>query len=157
MDIAFAHSHTYGPTIQWPLELNILYEAFHTSYSRPSTQELEIPRAGFPIVTMAEQILDQIRDVAEGQIDFEGQKLVETLSTVLLSIVGIISFLVGYFLQDIKLAVYIGLGGTALTFLAIIPPWPFYNQSPVRWLPIGGGAAAFSVPQDLVIDEKAVR
>lgn len=68
MDIAFAHSHTYGPTIQWPLELNILYEAFHTSYSRPSTQELEIPRAGFPIVTMAEQILDQIRDVAEGQI-----------------------------------------------------------------------------------------
>ncbi|KAI3399885.1 hypothetical protein diail_5396 [Diaporthe ilicicola] len=106
---------------------------------------------------MAEQILDQIRDVAEGQIDFEGQKLVETLSTVLLSIVGVISFLVGYILQDIKLAVYVALGGTALTFLAIIPPWPFYNKNPVTWLPIGGGAAAVPVPRDLVIDEKALR
>lgn len=68
LDIAFAHSHPYRPTIQWPLEPNILHEAFHTSYSRPSTQEVEIPRARFSIVTMAEQILDQIRDVAEGQI-----------------------------------------------------------------------------------------
>ncbi|ROV90297.1 hypothetical protein VSDG_08128 [Cytospora chrysosperma] len=105
---------------------------------------------------MAEQILDQVRDIAEGQIDFEGQKLAELLSTVLLSIVGAIAFLVGYVLQDIKLAVYIGLGGTALTFAAIIPPWPFYNKNPVRWLPVGGGAAV-SVPHNLVIDEKAIR
>ncbi|KUI64947.1 putative signal peptidase complex subunit 1 [Cytospora mali] len=106
---------------------------------------------------MAEQILDQVRDIAEGQIDFEGQKLAELLSTVLLSVVGAISFLVGYFLQDIKLAVYIALGGTALTFVAIIPPWPFYNKNPVKWLPVGGGATAAPVPHNLVIDEKAIR
>jgi len=105
---------------------------------------------------MAEQLLDQIRDAAEGQIDFEGQKLAELLATVLLSAVGAISFFVGYFLQDIKLAVYIALGGTALTFLVVTPPWPFFNQHPVKWLPVGGSYSA-SIPQNLVLDDKAIR
>ncbi|KAF5647776.1 microsomal signal peptidase 12kda subunit [Fusarium sp. NRRL 25303] len=86
---------------------------------------------------MAEQALDQIRDVVDGQIDFEGQKLAELLATVLLVISGLVSFVVGYFLQDIKLAVYLGLGGTALTFLVVVPAWPFYNKHPVKWLPAG--------------------
>ncbi|TPX10796.1 uncharacterized protein E0L32_008185 [Thyridium curvatum] len=105
---------------------------------------------------MAEQLLDQVREVAEGQIDFEGQKLAELLATVLLSAVGAISFLVGYALQDIKLAVYIGLGGTLLTFLLVIPPWPFFNRHPVKWLPVGGGPS-MAVPQNIVINEKALR
>ncbi|EEU39177.1 uncharacterized protein NECHADRAFT_102736 [Fusarium vanettenii 77-13-4] len=86
---------------------------------------------------MADQVLDQLRDVVDGQIDFEGQKIAELLATVLLVISGILSFVVGYVLQDIKLAVYIGLGGTALTFLLAVPPWPFYNKHPVKWLPAG--------------------
>lgn len=49
-----------------------------------------------------------------------------------------IAFIVGYFLQDIKLALFIGLGGTGLTFLAVVPPWPFFNRHPVKWLPVGG-------------------
>ncbi|KAL1889795.1 hypothetical protein Sste5346_008653 [Sporothrix stenoceras] len=109
---------------------------------------------------MADQLLDQIRDVAEGQIDFEGQRLCDTLATILLCAVGAITFVVGYILQDIKLAVYIALGGTALTFVAIIPPWPFFNKNPVKWLPVGRGAASsqnISIPQTVVIDEKAIR
>lgn len=105
---------------------------------------------------MADQILDQIRDVAEGQIDFEGQKLADLLASVLLVVVGAISFIVGHFLQDIKLAVYIALGGTALTFVVVVPPWPFFNRNPVKWLPVGGGTS-ISTPQNLVIDEKALR
>lgn len=35
------------------------------------------------------EILDKVRDVAEGQIDFEGQRLSEFLLTVLLSAVGV--------------------------------------------------------------------
>ncbi|KAL2271705.1 hypothetical protein VTJ83DRAFT_1076 [Remersonia thermophila] len=103
---------------------------------------------------MAEQLLDQIRDVFEGQIDFEGQKLVELLINVALSVVGAIAFLVGYVLQDIKLAVYIGLIGTALVFVLVIPPWPFYNKNPVKWLPVGGG---YQAPANLVFDGKTVR
>lgn len=68
----------------------------------------------------------------------------------------IISFIVGYFLQDIKLAVFIALGGTALTFLVVVPAWPFFNKNPVGWLPVRG-APAVSVPQNLVIDEKAIQ
>lgn len=83
---------------------------------------------------MAEQALDKLRDVAEGQIDFEGQKLAELLATVLLTISGFLSFVVGFFLQDIKLAVYLGLAGTAVTFLVVVPPWPFFNRHPVKWL-----------------------
>jgi signal peptidase complex subunit 1 len=46
----------------------------------------------------------------------------------------IIAFLVGYMSQDILLTLYVGLAGTALTFLAVVPPWPFYNKNPEPWL-----------------------
>ncbi|KUJ11775.1 microsomal signal peptidase 12kDa subunit [Mollisia scopiformis] len=87
---------------------------------------------------MADQILEQARELFEGQIDFEGQKLAEFLATALLATVGAISFIVGYFRQDIKGALLIGLGGTVLTFLAVVPPWPIFNKHPVKWLPVGG-------------------
>ncbi|KAK9772653.1 putative Microsomal signal peptidase 12kDa subunit [Seiridium cardinale] len=126
---------------------------------------------------MAEQLLDQVRDVVDGQIvrcpclytiigshealptnwilqDFEGQKLAELLATVLLASVGVVSFLVGFFLQNITLALKVGLAGTALTFLVVVPPWPFFNKHPVKWLPIGGGASAPQTHQNIVIDEK---
>ncbi|OLN81588.1 putative signal peptidase complex subunit 1 [Colletotrichum chlorophyti] len=102
---------------------------------------------------MAEQILDQVRDLAEGQIDFEGQKLVDILATLLLSISGALAFIIGYLLQDIKLAVYVGLGGTALTFLVVVPPWPFYKQHPVKWLEPGSGLG--STPRNLTTLEKS--
>jgi len=102
---------------------------------------------------MADQLLDQVRELAEGQIDFEGQKLAEWLATALLAIVGGIAFIVGFFLQDIKLALYIGLGGTALTFLLIVPPWPFFNRHPVKWLPVAGTEAK---SQGILVDGKIV-
>ncbi|KAI1495679.1 microsomal signal peptidase 12kDa subunit [Biscogniauxia marginata] len=103
---------------------------------------------------MAEQFVDQIRDVVDGQIDFEGQRVADILATALLSVTGAISFLVGFFLQDIALALKIGLAGTALTFLLIVPPWPFFKRHPVQWLPVGGGPAVTSAQQNIVIDEK---
>lgn len=89
---------------------------------------------------MAEQVLDQLRDVVDGQIDFKGQSLAELLATVLLVVSGALSFAIGFVLQDIKLAVYVGLAGTALTFVAVVPPWPFYKKNPVKWLPAGYAA-----------------
>jgi signal peptidase complex subunit 1 len=104
---------------------------------------------------MADQILEQVREAVEGQIDFKGQHLAEFSGTTLLSIVGVriifhmrhlevltaiqaISFLVGYSRQDIKLALALGLIGTVITFLIVVPPWPFFKTHPVKWLPIGG-------------------
>lgn len=64
-----------------------------------------------------------------------------------------IAFFVGYFLQDIKLAVYLALGGTAAVFALVVPPWPFFNRNPVKWLPVGG----ITPPANLVVDDKAFK
>jgi signal peptidase complex subunit 1 len=64
-----------------------------------------------------------------------------------------IALIVGYILQDITLALYIGLGGTALAFIVIVPPWPFYNRHPVKWVPV---ARSGIVSQGIMVDGKAV-
>jgi len=102
---------------------------------------------------MADQLLEQVRELAEGQIDFEGQRLADYLTTSLLSIVGAIAFLLGFVKQDIKLALFTGLGGTALTFALVVPPWPFFNRRPVKWLPVGGSEVA---TQGITVDGKVV-
>ncbi|GJC90542.1 microsomal signal peptidase 12kDa subunit [Colletotrichum tofieldiae] len=104
---------------------------------------------------MADQILDQVRDLAEGQIDFEGQKLADLLATLVLSASGVLSFIIGYLLQDIKLAVYVGLAGTVLTFLLVVPPWPFYKQHPVKWLEPGTGSGSASGTGNMATIEKS--
>ncbi|PBP23897.1 microsomal signal peptidase 12kDa subunit [Diplocarpon rosae] len=64
---------------------------------------------------MADQILEQVRDLAEGQI---------------------VAFIVGFVKEDIKLALRIGLAGSALTLLMVVPPWGFFKRHPVKWLPV---------------------
>ncbi|CAA9958119.1 hypothetical protein CFE70_001674 [Pyrenophora teres f. teres 0-1] len=97
---------------------------------------------------MADQLLEQVRDAVEGQIDFEGQRLAEMLSTVLLGAAGILAFVIGYMQQDIRLALYVGLAGTALTFLVVVPPWPFYNKNPEDWLPPHNSTSQYNIAVD---------
>jgi signal peptidase complex subunit 1 len=101
-------------------------------------------------------LLDQARDIYEGEIvsstpplaytnppktypppsqDFRGQSLSDTLTTFLLIASSIIAVLIGFTTQDIYKTLYIGLSGTALTFLLTVPQWPFYNKKPEPWLP----------------------
>ncbi|KAK3638193.1 hypothetical protein LTR56_013222 [Elasticomyces elasticus] len=82
-----------------------------------------------------DQILEQARSLWEGEVDFEGQRLADYLTYGLLTISGVIAFLVGFATQNIYQTLYIGLGGTAVTFLAVVPQWPFFNQHPLPWLP----------------------
>lgn len=46
----------------------------------------------------------------------------------------IVSFLFGYVQQNIHASVVTGLAGTLLTFLVVVPPWPFFNQNPQKWV-----------------------
>jgi signal peptidase complex subunit 1 len=51
--------------------------------------------------------------------------------------------------QDIKLTLYIGLAGTALTFLVVVPPWPFFNKYPEQWLaPLNSKASGMNIQVD---------
>ena len=138
---------------------------------------------------MADQLLDQARELAEGQIVCSHSPMPTSVSIVVLTAAGFrgsetrgaarncfacngrgnkkppacylsitnmaqaISFIVGFFLQDIKLALYIGLGGTALTFLLIVPPWPFFNKHPVKWLPVAGNETK---SQGILVDGQIV-
>jgi len=80
-------------------------------------------------------LIAQVQDTFEGQIDFEGQRISELVCTALLSISAVLALVIGYVKQDIYLTLWVGLGGTVLTMLAVVPPWPFYNQHPQRFLP----------------------
>jgi signal peptidase complex subunit 1 len=59
-----------------------------------------------------------------------------------------IAFLVGYMAQDIRLTLYVGLAGTALTFVAIVPPWPFLNKNPENWLPARKATSNITIDVD---------
>ena len=57
----------------------------------------------------------------------------------------ILAFIVGFMAQDIRLALYVGLAGTALTFVVVVPQWPFYNKNPESWLPASNAASQYNI------------
>ncbi|KAG0022892.1 hypothetical protein BGZ81_008343 [Podila clonocystis] len=71
----------------------------------------------------------------EYHIDFQGQNKAEQITQGLISAFGVIAFLVGLTLQDIRLSMYIFAAGIAVTFLLVVPAWPYLNKNPVHWLP----------------------
>lgn len=64
-----------------------------------------------------------------------------------------ISFIVGFALQDIKLALFIGLGGSAFALVVVVPPWPLYNRHPTKWISDRGIHAN---TQSIIVDGKTV-
>ncbi|KAF1811902.1 microsomal signal peptidase 12 kDa subunit [Eremomyces bilateralis CBS 781.70] len=97
---------------------------------------------------MADEVVEKVRELLEGQIDFEGQRLAELMQYAFLTTVGAIAFIYGYVTQNVYNSAYIGLGGTALTMLLVVPPWPFFNKHPVRWLSPHIGASPISISVD---------
>ncbi|KAI1321355.1 hypothetical protein EDD11_006692 [Mortierella claussenii] len=67
--------------------------------------------------------------------DFQGQCLTEQITQGVISAFGVIGFLVGIILQDIRVAFYIFSAGIVLTALLVIPAWPYLNKNPIKWLP----------------------
>ncbi|KAL1972122.1 hypothetical protein VTN31DRAFT_7341 [Thermomyces dupontii] len=92
----------------------------------------------------------------EGQIDFHGQHLANTLSTALLTVFGAVAFIAGYIQQDIHLTLWLGLAGTLITALVVVPPYPFYNRNPEKWLDPVAGTKGVSVP-GIVVDGVKIR
>ncbi|KIZ03674.1 hypothetical protein MNEG_4279 [Monoraphidium neglectum] len=83
-------------------------------------------------------------------MDFEGQKLAETLLYRLLIVFAAIGFVVGYAAGSFRLMVLINAAGLAATLLVVVPNWPFFNRNPFNWLPplnpedaaAGGGSSS---------------
>ncbi|KAG9761084.1 hypothetical protein KCU73_g2561, partial [Aureobasidium melanogenum] len=100
-------------------------------------------------------IIESGRKIWEGEIDFEGQRLVEMFSTTILTTAGIIGFMVGYATQNIQYTLWILLTGAALAFVVCVPPWPFYNSDPVKWLPAKKSGAVSDI--NITVDGKKVQ
>lgn len=45
-----------------------------------------------------------------------------------------VALIVGYILKDIHVTLWVGLAGTLLAFLLVVPPWGVYKRAPVQWL-----------------------
>ncbi|KAL6607546.1 microsomal signal peptidase 12 kDa subunit [Neocallimastix sp. 'constans'] len=69
-------------------------------------------------------------------IDFKGQQLTEKLMQCILIVFGIVSFIVGFVMQSVKISCYIMLAGIIITAVIILPPWPFYSKNPIKFLPV---------------------
>jgi len=50
-------------------------------------------------------------------------------------VLQLVAFIAGFILQNIYVTLWVGLAGSALAFLIVVPPYPFYNRSPESWLP----------------------
>ncbi|EZF22929.1 hypothetical protein H112_04410 [Trichophyton rubrum D6] len=98
-----------------------------------------------------DELLGPLREALDGPIDFHGQRVTDFLSTALLSIFAVVSFLVGYAYEDVFLTLWTMTAGSILTMLAIVPPWPMYNQHPESWLVTGAGG----IGRDGIVIDKA--
>ncbi|KAK6529657.1 hypothetical protein TWF281_008822 [Arthrobotrys megalospora] len=104
-----------------------------------------------------EAIQDQFQTIVDGFIDFQGQKLAEQITTYTLAVSAIVGFLAGFVTQNIVYTLYICLAGTGLTFLAVVPPWPVYNQAPVRFLESGSRGKGGSGVGTIVVGGEEVK
>jgi signal peptidase complex subunit 1 len=68
-------------------------------------------------------------------MDFQGQKQAEQLIYQLLVAFAAAGFLAGYATGSFDVMVYVNAAGLALTMLAVVPDWPWFNRNPLSWLP----------------------
>uniref|UniRef100_A0A7S0HRJ4 Signal peptidase complex subunit 1 n=1 Tax=Phaeocystis antarctica TaxID=33657 RepID=A0A7S0HRJ4_9EUKA len=68
-------------------------------------------------------------------MDFKGQKYNERLFQTLVILFGIIGFVVGYINQQFRLTFLWLSAGGGISAVLCLPDWPWWNCSPLEWLP----------------------
>ena len=74
--------------------------------------------------------------------------LLHTTCKVLNPSLQLTALMMGMIQQDIQVTLWVGLGGAALTFLMVVPPWPAFNESPETWLPAGSAISGSGIEVD---------
>lgn len=69
------------------------------------------------------------------ELDFHGQRLAEWIYRIGIVSFTIVGFVLGYIQQDFKYTFYAWAAGTALSCLAVLPPWPYLRAHPLQYLP----------------------
>ncbi|KAJ1029474.1 hypothetical protein NDA13_002721 [Ustilago tritici] len=79
--------------------------------------------------------METIQHWLDGKIDFAGQRLADRLMQESLVAAAVISFILGYFLQNLQLCMLTSLASTLVIALVTVPAWPLYTKHHVEWLP----------------------
>lgn len=79
------------------------------------------------------EIVESLKGILEGPIDYKSQKFTEQLSYKLLIAGAIVSSLVGFFTQDLKNLLIVAVLFVVITLGIILPPYPGYNTQKFEW------------------------
>ncbi|KAH1074210.1 hypothetical protein J1N35_026538 [Gossypium stocksii] len=86
-------------------------------------------------------------------MDWQGQKLAEQITQIMLLVFAVTAFVAGYVLGSFQMVVLVYAGGVTLIGLITIPNWPFFNRHPLNWLD-PGEAEKHPKPQVTVSSKK---
>eukprot|EP00667_Euglena_gracilis_P030908 EG_transcript_43582 len=67
-------------------------------------------------------------------MDFEGQRRAEWLIHIIISTSGAGGIVYGWFEQDFSRCVYSIFAGILLCILLVVPNWPFYKGTEMKWV-----------------------
>mmetsp|Transcript_39724 Transcript_39724/g.55151 ORF Transcript_39724/g.55151 Transcript_39724/m.55151 type:complete len:94 (+) Transcript_39724:132-413(+) len=69
-------------------------------------------------------------------MDLQGQKLSEIIYQYTILIFAVVSFLLGYFLRSFSVMMWTYAAGAVLACVIAVPDWPYFNQHPLKFLPV---------------------
>ncbi|OWB58503.1 hypothetical protein B5S28_g4544 [[Candida] boidinii] len=79
--------------------------------------------------------MENIQELLAGTIDFKGQELADYYSKVILTFGSLISCILGFILQDLKITLISFAIFIVFDLIVVIPPYPFYNKNNLKFLP----------------------
>ncbi|CAK9829245.1 Signal peptidase complex subunit 1 [Anthophora retusa] len=75
-------------------------------------------------------------------MDYDGQARAEKLSTVIITLFGVVGLIWGYIIQQFSQTIYVLGAGFVTAVLLTVPPWPMYRCKPLDWQkPQSGGSS----------------
>ncbi|VDM19104.1 unnamed protein product [Wuchereria bancrofti] len=69
-------------------------------------------------------------------IDFVGQRRAERIFQVILVLTAVIGYGIGYVTEQLSYAIYTLCCGFIMSFILVVPPWPYLRRNPVHWQPV---------------------
>eukprot|EP00670_Eutreptiella_braarudii_P002305 CAMPEP_0174291952 /NCGR_PEP_ID=MMETSP0809-20121228/33788_1 /TAXON_ID=73025 ORGANISM="Eutreptiella gymnastica-like, Strain CCMP1594" /NCGR_SAMPLE_ID=MMETSP0809 /ASSEMBLY_ACC=CAM_ASM_000658 /LENGTH=102 /DNA_ID=CAMNT_0015391683 /DNA_START=20 /DNA_END=325 /DNA_ORIENTATION=+ len=67
-------------------------------------------------------------------MDFEGQRKAERLIHIIITTCGCVGLVFGWFQQEYSKCVYTIFAGIALCILLVVPNWPYYKGTSMKWV-----------------------
>lgn len=112
--------------------LEIVFESFVSPKSMSSFQTT-LNSIKLQCYSRMSDIVESIKSVLDGPIDYKSQKFTEQLSYKVLIVGAVISSLAGFAVQDIRTLLAFSAITILITLAIVVPPYPGYNNQKIEW------------------------